>query len=249
VGIADAAIFDLRKGVINGAAGNLIIDESLLPQISFIREGEFNETKGKPTLKLIGSVESVGNPVLSGTGKPYAIKTQGIRTPDIVLGFLKGTKTSDPISYFTQICYESSAYLPFYYYLKQANLSISDAKALVEKQYSTTQAKTMLLARLNSDDKLAGKMPSAKNPSGQRKIATRGKLISGGIQNCTDSQELSDVLDLIMTLSRTEMALVDLRKILLGIFNTHFAKQMFSLNMKIRRAICYVDWLHNGGHT
>ncbi|MEZ5357839.1 MAG: ATP-binding protein [Candidatus Zixiibacteriota bacterium] len=88
VGVQDAGIFNLRNGKITGAKGTFIIDESLLSQLAFINEGEFAEVEGKPTLKLVGEVQSLaGNPTIVA-GKQI-IKTRGIRVSDIVIGFLE----------------------------------------------------------------------------------------------------------------------------------------------------------------
>jgi hypothetical protein len=50
-------VFDLRSGKVSGTGGHFFIDESLPSQLSFTREGEFNEKKGKPTLKIIALVQ------------------------------------------------------------------------------------------------------------------------------------------------------------------------------------------------
>jgi len=55
-GIENAAVMNLSTGEIDGKAGSFLIDESLLPQISFVRDGEFVERSGAPALKLIGEV-------------------------------------------------------------------------------------------------------------------------------------------------------------------------------------------------
>lgn len=55
-GIENAAVMNLATGEIDGKAGAFLIDEALLPQISFVKDGEFVERSGAPTLKLIGEV-------------------------------------------------------------------------------------------------------------------------------------------------------------------------------------------------
>lgn len=59
MGIHNAAIMNLASGEISGPGGSLLIDESLLPQISFIREGDFTQASGAPALKLVGEVRAV----------------------------------------------------------------------------------------------------------------------------------------------------------------------------------------------
>lgn len=55
-GIENAAVMNLATGEIDGKAGAFLIDEALLPKISFVKDGEFVERSGAPTLKLIGEV-------------------------------------------------------------------------------------------------------------------------------------------------------------------------------------------------
>lgn len=55
-GVENAAVMNLVTGEIDGKAGSFLIDEALLPQISFVKDGEFVEQSGAPTLKLIGEV-------------------------------------------------------------------------------------------------------------------------------------------------------------------------------------------------
>lgn len=173
VGIQDAAIFDLRSGKVSGTGSHFFIDESLLSQVSFIREGEFNETKGNPTLKLIGEVRTVGSSSVGVGSKIQIIKTKGIRTPDIVLAFLRSEKVAEPQNYLTQICYENTAFLPFYFLLKQGKMTLKDAARVVGAEPSTQQAKKKLLDRIGDDSCLKMPMPCAGLVAGQRKLRVR----------------------------------------------------------------------------
>lgn len=59
-GPSNAAILDTEKGVIEKDSSQiLVVDEELVKGIQWIKEGEFSETKGERTLKLIGSVMPV----------------------------------------------------------------------------------------------------------------------------------------------------------------------------------------------
>lgn len=59
IGIDNIAIMNTDTGVIEGAGGKFVIDDETLKKVSFIKEGDFTEGKGSPTLKLIGDLESV----------------------------------------------------------------------------------------------------------------------------------------------------------------------------------------------
>lgn len=64
IGPKNVAFIDLLDGQIESEnlKGQFLIDESLLNElkskVSFIKEGEFEERKGKPTLKVIGEIKS-----------------------------------------------------------------------------------------------------------------------------------------------------------------------------------------------
>ena len=55
-GIENSAVLNVNTGQVDGKAGSFLIDEAILPKISFIKEGEFEEISGAPTLKLVGEV-------------------------------------------------------------------------------------------------------------------------------------------------------------------------------------------------
>jgi len=60
IGTSNVAIMDTEKGIIEKDKDNiLVLDESLIPKIKFIREGEFSERKGATTLKLVGEVQPI----------------------------------------------------------------------------------------------------------------------------------------------------------------------------------------------
>lgn len=64
IGPDNAAIVDLNSGKLEGKSGSIMIDEDTLKNISFIREGEFVESGGKPTLRLVGDVEKITDTII-----------------------------------------------------------------------------------------------------------------------------------------------------------------------------------------
>jgi hypothetical protein len=59
-GPANAAVLDTEKGLIEkGQSQILVVDEELLKGFQMIREGEFSETSGAKTLKLVGNVTPI----------------------------------------------------------------------------------------------------------------------------------------------------------------------------------------------
>jgi hypothetical protein len=56
----NAAILDTEKGLIEkDEAKILVVDEDLVKDMKWIKEGEFSEKKGERTLKLVGSVQPI----------------------------------------------------------------------------------------------------------------------------------------------------------------------------------------------
>lgn len=61
-GPQNAAILDTEKGLIEKEKSQiLVIDEKLAKEIQWIKTGEFSETKGEKTLKLVGEVQPMNS--------------------------------------------------------------------------------------------------------------------------------------------------------------------------------------------
>lgn len=58
IGPQNIAILDTLEGKIEGVGGSLILDEKLIPKLSFVRKGKFGK-KGKPTFILSGDINKV----------------------------------------------------------------------------------------------------------------------------------------------------------------------------------------------
>lgn len=245
VGIQEAGIFDLRSGKVSGTGGHFFIDESLLSQVSFIREGEFSEKKGKPVIKIVGEARSISHSATEKGARAQIIRTKGIRAPDIILGFLRSEKIAEPHNYLTQICHENSAFLPFYYLLKLGSMSMPDATSIVNSEHSTQQAKVKLLARIADDSSLKMTMPSEGNASGRRKLGVRAAILKKKIPANPDNQYLIDLLLMIRTFQKNEVDAKFLKGHLAKLFNHHFAQGDARVNDEIRRAVCYLDWVLN----
>lgn len=117
LGPRDAMVADLAHGVLSDEKRSIFIGRDLLEQIKFIREGEFHETEGEPTLQLIGNVQAV-----DARG---AIIRKGFVTPaDLIQEFLDMSAPYDPKEYIKcAIEGGNGAWLPIYYYARKAGLS------------------------------------------------------------------------------------------------------------------------------
>lgn len=244
IGVTDAALLNLKTGVLKGTANSLLIDQSLISQISFIREGEFRETTGNPTLKLIGNLETVDGSRVHLNQRPNIIKSKGITSADIIQSFLNADKVKNPNEYIAQVAWESSAFLPIYYFIHLANFEIDQAIECLSTQKSTSPAKAKIIERLKLDKSLELALPSKNSDKGLRKLAMREKLLAKEIGDITSESELVDLLGMVRTIQKKDLPLSYIRKLLSGIYSRNFAIRKQSINDYIRRAICYIDLIH-----
>jgi hypothetical protein len=195
---------------------------------------------------VIGEAKVIGSPPVGYGNKTQIVKTQGIRAADIVLRFLHTQKVFEPKSYFTQICYESSAFLPFYYLLKQAGIPLPKAVDIINSEHSTMATKAKLLKRIDDDSGLKVPMPCSAIASGQRKLKIRDALLKKepALAN-SDGQAIKDACAMVRTLEKREMPVTYLKDLLEKLFNKHYARGDQDINHELRRAICYLDFALN----
>lgn len=242
IGVRDTGIFDLHTGLVTGAGGAFIIDESLLSQLTFIKEGEFSEIKGKPALKLIGQVEAF-SATTAGIAKNKIVKTKGIRTGDIVLGFLSQENVSHPEEYIKQICFEATAFLPVYYFIKRSALSRNMVIEILEGVVARSPTRAKLIDRLKNEKTQALSIPNTSTESAARKRTFALGLRRKTVEDSVCEQDLVSCLQAMRGLTAKEVRGRSryLRK-LLGIwFNRHYASTEGAIADNLRRAICWLD--------
>jgi len=234
-GVGNIAIIDTIEGKIYGQKASMLIDESLISQISIINEGSFTEIDGRPVLKLIGSVE----------GAKVITKTVQIRTPEIVKAFLKGEIPEDvsPIQFIEQLPYENTAFLPIYFFIKKASISKGNALSIVENSKSRMSSKKKLIERLNKtkEDFTRGSLIANSNQAKLRR-KFREKIIKKDIiLTELDESNLKYFLEAVTHLTRSEVLKVKrfLFNLLYQIFQTYYTNSRYASN--IREALCHLD--------
>ena len=248
IGVREAGIFDLYTGAVTGAGGSFLIDESLLSQLSFIKEGEFSEVKGKPTLKLIGNVEPLTGAIL-GSGKKQIVKTKGIRIGDIVLSALKQEDVSEPEEFVKQVCFEGTAFLPVYYFIKKSGMGVAQTIEMIEGVVSRYPTRAKLIDRLKNRISQEHSIPSGNTPAAKIKRKYADALRNNNVSPSIAGKELEYCLQAIRGLSEDEIKINSsyLRDLLRHWFNKHYASAKGTLADYMRRAICWVDEALNMG--
>ena len=240
IGIENACLLDLKSGVVSGKGTSLIIDRELLSKISFIKEGEFVEKKGRPALRLIGDIEQIepGKIVVKETTKRVV---KAIESSDIVNAFLQGTRVEEPFEYLRAICSASSANYPMYFFLKQANATLEQAIKVVEATTVRGQTKQYLLSRLKG--KYVSQTLIAKNgrEASIRKIKYRKQWETENVQ--VIKEELNYCLTALLSLDEMAIKAHDtyIRSKLLELYKNFYEDAKSTVASDMRKAICRVD--------
>ncbi|WP_316237882.1 ATP-binding protein [Bradyrhizobium sp. SZCCHNR1015] len=182
VAIGKEATIDLDSGEVAGTSGKFLIDKSLLPSIQFVREGEFDEKKGAPALRLIGDVEPVS--------EVERERTKVIRenvTPDaVVRNFLRNEKVAEPMQYIHFQAHSQRKWFPVWFYIDQTRSTAAEMAEGLRKQVATYPSSRNALV-----DRLSGKESAFRQSTGKAE-ALRVKLARGEIKAPADTDE--DVL-------------------------------------------------------
>lgn len=240
IGIDNACLLDLNNGVMSGTGGSVIIDEKLIEKLSFIREGEFVEVKGKPTLRLVGDVIGAETGKLI-VGESTRKVVRAIETSDIVRAFLKQEIVEEPLEFLKAITTASSANFPFYFLLAQSDIDINDAIRVVDETKVRSNSKKYLLKRL--EGRLIDPKPIANTQSlaADRKREYRKQWINEKL--LIKNGEYKYCLDALLALTKAEMEkhFVYISKKLLEIYEKQYENASTVLAQSIRNAICYLD--------
>jgi Predicted transcriptional regulator containing an HTH domain and an uncharacterized domain shared with the mammalian protein Schlafen len=156
VATGSAATLNLNTGEVKGRSGAFVIDKDLLPKIQFIREGEFNEIRGAPTLRLLGDVR----PAAHSEAETTTIIRRNVTDDAVLRNFLNQTAVMYPIDYLQRSCYTQRHWLPIFYYMKMAGLTVEETKAILEAE-ETPYPKICKAAI----DRLKGAISAYRKPS------------------------------------------------------------------------------------
>jgi len=126
VAMGAVATLDLDTGVVDGRVGSFMIGEELLPKIQFIREGQFKEKSGAPALRLIGDVRSI-------SGETRIVRTN-ITNEAALCNFLMNETVEEPLQYLLYSAHSTREWVPIWYYLRAARISVADAVVSLENE-------------------------------------------------------------------------------------------------------------------
>ncbi len=239
VGVRNAAVMDTVNGEVTGGAGSFMIDESLLPKLSFIREGDFTEVDGAPTLKVIGDVQVVDAGLVQPT-REIVRRTSGINTPHIVHAFLDQEDVREPREYISAICFESASTLPVYYFASKAGLSAQDLLELVDNTMSTSASRRHLRRRI-AESATSTAHIGTRLPSSQRDDEIREHILSQGLPESPSNEERRNYLHALMTLSAAEIEVSTLFPRLKTWFDSAYMQMDAGSRGAFRQVLVHLD--------
>lgn len=241
IGIENAGLLDLETGKITGNGGSIVLDESLLSKVSFIKEGEFVETKGKPTIRIIGDIENLetGKIIVKETTRKVV---KAIEPSDLIKAFLKKTNVEEPMEYIKSVCSATTANYPIYYFIHMADVSIADVIKVVESTTARGVTKTRLRERLGG--KRITTIPFAVSPkTSSSKKASYYEAWKRDSVIIEEDNDLIYCLNALLALSDDEIDKHNqyIRLKLFEIYEKYYEKATAIVASNIRKAICRVD--------
>lgn len=233
LGPARALIADLGKGILDDGKRPIFIDPALLDQIKFIREGEFDEKSGAPTLKLVGDV----------TANDDAVATKIIRaniTADAVLrNFLTGEKVAHPLDYLAHSAHSNREWQPLWFYVQQASISPADAiEHLKMENASQRSHRDGAVARLSG-------IRSAYNVNNGKPKQLVKAFGEGRIEEPKDDSEAHKFALAVQGLPNGQDSLDEFRTLLLKCYERAASQTSAHKNLRsaVFRAACRLDEL------
>lgn len=239
IGIRNAAILDSNSGIVSGPGGSFIIDESLLPKIKFIKEGHFTESMAAPAIKLIGSAEALQGTPIQPIKK--IVTTKALRSTDLFISFFNKEKVSSPIEYLKQICFESSAFYPIYYYLKLANLRKEDVIPQIETLNTRGQTKIKLIERLKKVEDFSLSHSNTATKAYEERDVFVKQILSKTVDSPTNKKEAIRLLQAVKTLKKSSLDADYILPLLNEVYDNFYSTADSSLATEIRQSTCHVD--------
>jgi hypothetical protein len=241
-GIDNAGVIDFSTGEISEGKKTIVLDKDLASRLNFIKSGEFSESKGKPTLRVIGEAVEIDN-LTPLPGRPRIIKIRGYETEDIILNFLRERNVEEPEAVLRALCSQSSAFMPIYYYVRMAKLSNNESIEILKKIVSRGGVRDRLITRIDKDDSQFVGLPRSETPSSREKQEFIEKICRKRVSQTLSESEVKRCMQSIRAMDDDEIH--SNKKYLCKVIERNFLKFFESTDSNLvdalRRAICRVD--------
>jgi hypothetical protein len=235
-----ALIADISKGTLGDGRSEIVIDPRLAEQLHFIKEGEFSERNGEPTLKLIGEVKKFDGTISVGE----RIVLNAIREDDILRNFTRQLNVDHPESYILANLDHQRKWLPVFYYVHLSGKSPDEMTAIIAAEKTTHPSK-----RRDLVERLSGKLSAKGKPTTQSEKAIVEEISRGIIQTPTNLKQVAQLARAVMSLEKQPG---DIHRILAVIERAMSIAEEDPTSGavgEICRAVCRLDELYFGTRT
>lgn len=231
VATGSQATLDMETGEVKGSAGAFLIDKTLLPQLQFIREGDFSEVKGAPALRLVGDVQ----PIDEEQRKKARVIRDAITPDAVVRNFLKQESVAEPLQYLHAQAYCQRKWLPIWYYARKTEMAIDDLIEDLRSQVAThPSSRDSVVQRLR-------KVETAFKIHPGKPVALLERLLAGEKVAPGDAAENLILSNAIMGLPNGAIQAEALMPIVLNMLDK--TAERAPVRSAIYRAACRIDEL------
>lgn len=242
IGIDNIALINTVSGHVSGQSGQFLMDKQLIDQLKFIKEGEFRETEGAPTLKLVGELVQLDGgkvPIVTNT---KIVAKRGVRVTDIIIDFLDLKDIAYPMDYIAQMCYELSSLMPIYYYMSKVEDKAQIIPA-IEGLKTRGQTKQRILKRIKSEESFFKRGTACYSKSNEIKREFCKAILDERDVGELDYSEIRYFFQAICTLPAETVN--EHYSFISDKIKYYFTKVYLDRGFKymddVRRAICYLD--------
>ncbi|QEX19484.1 hypothetical protein FRZ44_47980 [Hypericibacter terrae] len=228
LGPTRSMITDLDEGIMADGKRTIQIDQNLIEKLTFIKEGQFSETDGAPTLRLIGEVQPI-----DGTSK--AKQHLGVLTrADFLAAFLDQAKPDDPKEYIRfALEVATNERLPLHYFSRLAKLDNEGLMEFINNTNGPSARKKKCIKWLKPN---AAYQAAVGKPKG-----ILAEIIAGKLPTISTPTEASHAAQAILALPSS--ATFEIGSILTLLKRCLVVAGTTSAISFVRRAICRVDEL------
>ncbi|MFN4010354.1 MAG: helix-turn-helix domain-containing protein [Pannonibacter sp.] len=146
IGTGKALVIDTEVGVIEAGQSQITIDRKLADELTFIREGEFQEKDGAPTLRLLGEVRTVD---AAGEVRER-IEPRNLTAEGVLRAFLNRERVHAPLEYALYSAHSQRQWLPLFYFVSASEMSTEDvAEKLTNSNATYPASRDAAVARLH----------------------------------------------------------------------------------------------------
>lgn len=240
IGVSNAAVLNTTTGLVSGPGGSFLITEDLIPKLAFIREGRFRDG-GAPTLKLVGTLQSFDAALIAPT--EVVVQHRALNLSGIVMAFLEQRRVDNPTDYIEEICFNTTAYLPVHFFMKQAELSVEDTIKLIGSIPSRQPSRGKLVDRLQSGDKVPIGSVVSETPLARKRREYLVILLDRRIPEELPSDDVMLFCQAITHMDSEDVDPKILFPFVADLFSRSYSMANGPTSNAMRRAICHLDSL------